>query len=134
MSMEQIATELKDAYSYIVAPKAMLDTPVEMSKLLKDDGLNYYTINDICLALGKQFELTEVIDDRFVAFRWSLNMNGVEGELVTYLKTKSLVDMRDDGIIDTLNYEVEEINFDTLNGNEFGIFGMNEFRKVPKVL
>ncbi len=122
--------DLKDAYDYIVIPKAVLNVPIELPKLLKDDG-SYYSIQELSDVLGAQFVLTDAIDDRFVKFRWSIPRNGEESLIVTYLKTNGLVDMRDNGIADALNYTVDEIDFTSLVGNEFGIFSMAEIRKVP---
>jgi len=132
MSIEIIAEELKDSYTYIVCPKGMIDTPVELAKMLKEDGVSYYTLNEIHDALGNQFTFTPSIDERFVKFRWNINMNGVDKLLSDYLLTKGLVDMRDNGIVG-LNYEVNEIDFTVLNGNEFGIFSMVEIKQVPNV-
>jgi len=123
--------ELRDAYDYIVVPTAMLDTPVELAKLQKDDE-SYYSINELTQVLGDQFVVTAAIDDRFSKFRWMIPRNGEEALIVQYLKSKGLVDMRDNGIDDGLNYRVDEIDFSSLNGNEFGIFSMYEIKQVPK--
>ena len=123
--------ELRDAYDYIVVPTAMLDTPVELAKLQKDDE-SYYSINELTQVLGDQFVVTAAIDDRFSKFRWMIPRNGEEALIVQYLKSKGLVDMRNNGIDDGLNYRVDEIDFSSLNGNEFGIFSMYEIKQVPK--
>jgi len=124
--------ELPDAYTYIVVPKAVLDVPIEMKKMLKEDN-TYYTLNELEKELGDLFVLTNSIDDRFVKFRWSIPMNGEEALIIGYLKSKGLVDMRDNGINDALNYTVDEIDFNALNGNEFGVFNAHEIKHLPWV-
>jgi hypothetical protein len=130
MSLEIIENGLKDAYTYLVVPKVVLDTPIELAKMAKEDG-TYYTLNELSQALGKMFVLTNVIDDRFVKFRWSIPLNGEEALIVEYLKSQGLVDMRDNGVDGELNYTVDEIDFSKLNGNEFGLFAMQEIKLVP---
>jgi len=125
-----LVEELKDAYTYVVVPKIVLNIPIELKKLLKEDG-SYYTLNELEKDLGSLFVLTDVIDDRFVKFRWSIPLNGEESLIIGYLKSKGLVDMRDNGIADSLNYTVEEIDFNNLNGNEFGMFNMYEIKQLP---
>ena len=132
MSIEQISKGLTRAYDYLVVPKLMLDTEVKLSKMLKEDGVTYYTINELSQTLGALFTPVDMIDDRFVAFRWSIPRNGEEALIVTYLLSEGLVDMRDNGIADSLNYTVEEIDFTALNGNEFGVFSNEEISEVPK--
>jgi len=134
MSLEQIANGLPKAYDYLVVPKLMLDTEVKLPKMLKEDGVTYYTINELSEALGKLFIPTDSIDTRFVKFRWSIPRNGEEALIATYLSSEGLVNMRDNGIADELNYKVEEIDFTALNGNEFGIFSNEEIREVPVVV
>ena len=125
-----IQEELKDAYDYIIVPKALLDTPVELEKMLKEDG-TYYSINELSAELGSLFQPVDMIDDRFTAFRWPIPANGEEALIITYLKSKGLVDMRDNGIADQLNYTAEEIDYTALTGNECGVFRTFEMRHVP---
>lgn len=130
-TLTQLKEELKDAYDYFIVPKAVLDTPIELEKMLREDGA-YYTLNELSNELGSFFTLTDAIDDRFVKFRWAVPANGEEALIIGYLKDKGLVDMRDNGIDDSLNYTVEEIDFTALNGNEFGFFKRFEMKSVPK--
>jgi len=125
--------ELKEAYDYIIVPKATLDTPIELEKMLKEDG-THYSINELSDELGEFFTPTPIIDDRFVAFRWAIPANGEEALIITYLLSQGLVDMRDNGIADTLNYKADEIDYTVLNGNECGVFRKFEMRDVPKVV
>jgi len=130
MSLDILRDELKDAYDYIIVPTSALDVPVELSKMQKEDG-SYYTINELSDLLGKDFTPTTTIDNRFMKFRWAIPRNGEEALIVTYLLSKGLVNMRDNGIDDALDYTVDEIDFTALQGNEFGVFGMHEIKKVP---
>jgi len=129
-TLTQLKEELKDAYDYFIVPKAVLDAPVELSKMQKEDG-SYYTINELSDLLGKDFTPTTTIDNRFMKFRWAIPRNGEEALIVTYLLSKGLVNMRDNGIDDALDYTVDEIDFTALQGNEFSVFGMHEIKKVP---
>jgi len=130
MSLDKLRQELKDAYDYIVVPTATLDIPVELSKMQKEDG-SYYSINELSEVLGKDFTPTAVIDNRFSKFRWAIPRNGEEALIVTYLLSKGLVNMRDNGIEDELDYTVDEIDFSNLQGNEFGVFSMHEIKQLP---
>ena len=123
---------LKNSYTFIVVPKAVLDTPIEMKKMLKEDG-SYYTLHELEKELDSLFELTDAVDERFVKFRWSIPLNGEEALIIGYLKSKGLVDMRDNGVSDSLNYTVDEIDFTNLNGNEFGIFNAYEIKQLPEI-
>ena len=125
--------ELKEAYDYIIVPKATLDTPIELVKMLKEDG-TYYSINELSDELGDFFTPVATIDDRFMMFRWPIPANGEEALIITYLKSQGLVDMRDNGIADELNYTADEIDYTNLNGNECGVFRKFEMRYVPKVV
>jgi len=129
MSLDKLRQELKDAYDYIVVPTGTLDVPVELSKMNKGDG-SYYSINELSKVLGKDFTPTAVIDDRFSKFRWAIPRNGEEALIVTYLLSKGLVNMRDNGIEDELDYTVNEIDFPSLQGNEFGVFSMYEIKQL----
>jgi len=130
MSLDKLRQELKDAYDYIVVPTSTLDVPVELPKMKKDEE-SYYSINELSKVLGKDFTPTAVIDDRFSKFRWAIPRNGEEALIVTYLLSKGLVNMRDNGIEDELDYTVDEIDFPSLQGNEFGVFSMYEIKQLP---
>jgi len=128
-----IQEELKEAYDYIIVPKETLDTPIELKKMLKEDG-TYYSINELSDELGEMFTPVDRIDDRFATFRWAIPANGEEALIITYLKSKGLVDMRDNGIEDELNFTADEIDYTSLNGNECGVFRKFEMKHVPKVV
>jgi hypothetical protein len=130
MSLDTIKKGLQDAYTYLVVPKAVLSVPIQMQKMQKDDG-TYYSIEELSDELGNLFVPVDVIDDRFVKFRWSIPMNGEERLIIDYMKVQGLVNMRDNGIDDELDYTVDEIDFSSLNGNEFGIFSMEEIKQIP---
>jgi hypothetical protein len=130
MSLDTIKKGLQDAYTYLVVPKAVLSVPIQMQKMQKDDG-TYYSIEELSDELGNLFVPTDVIDDRFVKFRWSIPMNGEEQLIIDYMKVQGLVNMRDNEIDDELDYTVDEIDFLSLNGNEFGIFSMEEIKQIP---
>ncbi len=127
-----LKNDLKDAYDYIVVPKAVIDLPIESAKLLREDG-TYYSLRELSDEMKDQFTLTPIIDDRFVMFRWVIFRNGEEAVISQYLKANGLMDMRDNGIADSLNYTVEEIDFNSLAGNEFGIFSLLEAKSLPKI-
>ena len=136
MTIQTIANELRDAYSYIVAPKAMLNTPVEMPDMQKEDEegalINeYFSIQEVADALGNQFKLVEKIDDRFVTFRWHLDHDDTELDLIDVLKGAGLVDIRATEAGRKL--KAKDIDYASLNGNEFGVFTVRTIRDVPNV-
>lgn len=47
MSLQLIQESLQNAYTYIVAPIAMMDTPVEMSKMLNGNEFGIFSAMDI---------------------------------------------------------------------------------------
>lgn len=128
-----IQTILSNSYDYIVAPKAMMDTPIELSKLAKfnenNDIIGYFSINELVQTLGSLFVPIDIIDERFIGFRWSFDRNREEQVTIDYLKTVGLVNMREQ--VGELDKKVDEIDFTTLNGNEFGIFSLLEFKQIP---
>ena len=128
--IEQIKNELADAYDYFIVPKAVLDVPIGLEKMQREDG-SYYTLNELSKELGSLFTFVDVIDTRFVKFRWAVPANGEEALIISYLKSKGLVDMRDNGIDDSLNFTVNEIDFVNLKGNEFGFFKRFEMKFIP---
>ena len=133
MSLEVIKEELGNAYDFFIIPTSALDIPIEMDKMLKEDG-TFYSINELSSLLGDFFTPTPIIDERFSKFRWAVPANGEDSLIIGYLKSKGLVDMRDNGIDDALNSRVDEIDFTALNGNEFGYFRRFELQKVPKAV
>lgn len=131
--IEDIKNELKNAYDYIVVPASVINVEVELPKMEKEDG-GYYSLQELSDELGDFFSYSEFVDDRFVKFRWAIPRNGEEELIIGYLKEQGLVDMRDNGIDDDLNYRVDEIDFTALNGDEFGIFSLFEIKEISKIV
>lgn len=118
-------------HDFIVVPKAVENVPIAMKKMQKEDG-SYHSITTLCEALREQgyyLEPTRVIDDRFVSVHYSFAKNGEEQAFKAMLSEIGLVDMRaSDGEWDK---SVDEIDFDVLNGNEFGVFSELEMQGIP---
>ena len=134
MSIQTLKTSLRRAYDMVVVPKIMLDTPIAMKKMQKEDEEGnlieeYYSINELSTIFGNFFTPIDIIDDRFVAFRWSIPRDEEEEtNLREYLQANGLVSMRAKGVA------VVGIDFTTLVGNEYGIFSNEEFMDVPRVV
>jgi predicted hydrocarbon binding protein len=127
INKDRLLSELRNAYTYIIVPKGMLDVAVEDERFKLDDG-SYGTLNQLGKELGKAFTPVPAIDERFMKFRWLLVANkDAENALKEFMKASDIVDMFD-GVSD-----VSEIKFYELNGNEFGIFDAFSIKQVPKL-
>lgn len=128
-----IQTILSNSYDYVVIPKSVLEVPVELSKLAKldENGVvtGHYSIGELSRTLGSLFVPIDIIDERFTAFRWSFDRNREEALVIDYLKALGLVNMREK--VGELDKTVGELDYNTLNGNEFGIFSIIEFKQIP---
>ena len=145
--MANLAERLQRGYTYIIYPCKvpvdakgntidMGDIPVELEKMAKydEDGniVGYYSINELSAELGKAFTPVQILDDRFKLIHWAFDegedTDGTtdRGATIELLESKGLVNMRA-GI-----KEVKDIDFTSLQGNEFGIFGSYEVIEVPK--
>ena len=130
--LSEITTELKVAYTYIVVPTVMMDTPVETDKMaLVDENNNdvgYGTLNELSDTLGSLFSPVNIIDERFTLFRWLIAMDEVsESRMVEFLLGNDLVRMRQP------DQAVAEIDYSSLNGNEFMICDAFAIKDVPKI-
>ena len=147
--MANLAERLQRGYTYIIYPCKvptgvegetldMGDIPVELEKMAKvdEDGniIGYYSINELSRELGKAFVPVQILDDRFKLIHWAFDegedADGMTDKKATIelLESKGLVNMRA-GI-----KEVKDIDFTSLQGNEFGIFGSYEVTEVPKII
>ncbi len=147
--MSNLAERLQRGYTYIIYPCKvpvdakgntidMGDIPIELEKTTKydEDGniTGYYSINELSAELGKAFVPVQILDDRFKLIHWAFD-EGVNAEgftdksaTIDLLKSKGLVDMREG-----IQYP-KDIDYTSLVGNEFGIFGSYEILEVPKTI
>lgn len=137
MSLQIIQEILRDGYDYFVVPKTVLDVPIQMSEMAKEDENGnptdaYYSLNELHKALGSQFTFVPVIDDRFVAFRWAVDWDDTQSVIIDYLTSNGLTDMRDNGTGGRL--KVTDIDFSSLKDTDVGMFNLLAFKKVPKVM
>lgn len=137
MSLQIIQEILRDGYDYFVVPKTVLDVPIQMSEMAKEDENGnptgaYYSLNELHKALGNQFTFVPVIDDRFVAFRWAVDWDDTQSVIIDYLTSNGLTDMRDNGTGGRL--KVTDIDFSSLKDTDVGMFNLLAFKKVPKVM
>jgi len=136
MSLQTIQEVLRDAYDYFIVPKAMLDTPVQLSEMIKQDkngndiAGEYYTLNEVQNALGNQFTFLPIINPDFVGFRWMIDWDRTESTIIQYLEDNGLVDMRASST--EFKKKAQEIDFVNLVGNEYGIFSKLAFKKISK--
>ena len=148
-TLSDLGKRLKRGYEYIIYPEMMGDMPVALEKMAKRDEngtvIGYYSINELSTALGKDFQPIEYLKDenrtdsngsklRLMLIHWSFdkgkNADGVTDEQATIdlLLSKGLLNMRE-GV-----HFAKDINFTSLSGYEFGIFGSSEIADVPKVV
>jgi len=122
---ELLRRELRSAYTYIVVPKAMLNAPVEVEKMELTDG-GHGTLNQLSAELGSAFTPVPAIDERFMKFRWLLATNiNAEQNMIDFLLEQDLVNMCADGM---------DIDYESLNGNEFGVFDALSVKSVKKLV
>lgn len=118
-------------HDFIVVPKAVENVPIAMKKMMKEDG-SYHSIVTLCEALREQgywLEPTMVIDERFIAVHYSFAKNGEESAFKAMLTEMGLVDMRASS--GEWDKNVDEIDFGSLNGNEYGVFSELEMQGIP---
>ena len=134
MSLQKIKESLDVAYSQIIVPVGVRGLPIELEKTREEDAEGklldtYYSLDNLTMLLpNKFFELTPIIDDRFVMFRWSIPHNkSEENTIIGYLEANGLVDMVPVGAV------VKDIDFTTLADNSFGIFSAEDIKYVPKL-
>jgi len=122
---------LVNGYSYIVVPTLVRDVPIELAKMAID-GTNgeYYSISTLEKDLGSLFVPTPVLDDQFLLIHYGFDEEETADERAVFKKfmtDKGLVNMR----IDT---KLEDIEFNNLKGNEFGIFSAREIKVIKERL
>ena len=124
------------AYEYVLYPKTARVVPIEMDimKLVEVDenevetDTGYASIQVLHDIFGNQYKPVSRIDDRFELVRYCFpNTGKARTDLINFMKSQGLVDMRAN------NEEIEDMSFDGLNGNEFGIFSAYEVGFVPSV-
>jgi hypothetical protein len=137
INLEKIRDRLKRGYDYIIYPSAMGDIPITLKKMEKCDQngkvIGHYTINELSKLLGDDFNPEPYIMNGLMMIHWSFDET-VDPVTLKYerdstrdlLLSKGLVDMRAGASV------VKDIDFQSLNGNEFGIFGSYEILDVPK--
>ena len=117
-------------FDWLIVPKAVLDVPITMSKMKKDDG-SYLSVNGLVEQLASEgyvLNLANIIDNRFVVVHYGFTCEEDADEramLKTFLNGMSLVNMR-------VGKQLNEINWNTLTGNEYGIFSAVEIVEVPQ--
>ena len=131
-NIDAITRDLGYAYSYIVVPKTVLNTPVTVDKFeLVDengDSAGYGTINELSAALGSTFTPVPRIDDRFSLFRWLIKTDmKSESEMNEFMLSNGLVSMQVVGGL------ASDIDYDALTGNEYGVFDAMNIQDVKQV-
>ena len=135
ITLNEHRARLQRGYEYVIVPTEVLDIPLPIYEMLKSETPNkYYTINELALALGSSFVPVPYIKEGFHLVHWVFDKGFLTGEdnkerkFLKMIAGAGYVDMRDN--LET----VEEIDFESLTGNEFGIFSSYEITKVPKML
>jgi hypothetical protein len=122
---QKIREILVEAYDYIIVPKTVMDSPIELSTMTKvdEDGndIGYASINELCQAMGSLLAPIEV-SELHVAYRWSYDIGLNEHtNFMTYLTSKGLVNMRD-----------EDGNFDLTIPNGVAMCSRKVFKELPR--
>ena len=127
----EISKYFTHGHDWLVVPKVVQDIPIAMSKMRKEDG-TYLSINGIVEQLASEgyvLGITEVIDERFIIMHYGFTYEEDADERVMmkeFLIGMGLVNMR-------AGKKLDEIEWDKLNGNEFGIFTEVEVVSVPSI-
>ncbi len=131
LTLQDYRERLQRGYEYVIIPTEVLDINIPLDDMLKSESPDtYWTLNELSAALGNAFTPVQIIDSRFVVFHWGFDKGLLTGEekkekkFYNLIDSAGYVDMRDNLVT------VEEIDFDNLTGNEFGIFSSWEISKV----
>lgn len=120
---------LEEGYDCLILPKAVriANVPINMRRLETEEGINA-GIQDLCDIFGNQFQPVDIIDERFELVRWSFDSDEKEkADFIKILLEQSLARMRQVG------QKVQDIDFESLNGNEFLICSRRELKYVKKI-
>lgn len=126
----EIRKYFENGYDYIVLPKGVLDAPIAMSKMMKEDG-SYLSVNGLVEQLeseGYLLNIVNVIDERFVLVHYGFTYEEDADEramLKEFLTGMGMINMR-------LGKKLDAIEWEALNGNEFGVFTAVEVGMLPR--
>lgn len=115
---------IKNGYTKLVVPSAMVGVPIEMPKLLKEDG-SYYSINDLHTEFGAFYTPIKVTPDHIMV-RWAFDDDGIEkADFLAYMGAKGMVNHRPAGV------KADAIDWGALPPNGFVILAEHELEFVP---
>ena len=119
-------------FDWLIVPKAVLDVPITMTKMMKDDG-SYLSVNGLVEQLASEgyvLNVVPVIDDRFILVHYGFTYEEDADEramLKEFLTGMGLVNMR-------VGKQLGEIDWANLADNAFGIFTAVEIQNVPTLV
>lgn len=115
---------IKNGYTKLIIPSAMSAAPIEMPKLLREDG-TYYSIDDLHDRFGALYTPVRVTSDHIMV-RWAFDDDGIEkADFLKYMESKGMVNHRREGV------KADEIQWDKLPANGFVIVAEHELKYVP---
>lgn len=128
MALDLIKEHLAKGYQYVIVPMSMLDLPIEQPKLLKDDGVSYYSINDLREIFSDDFDILEVFFGDHIAMQWSFDEDGEDKEdFIVYMELNGLVNIRQKGD------KISEMTFDSVPANGFMVCSLREMKYIPSM-
>ncbi|MBD3777627.1 MAG: hypothetical protein IE920_11045, partial [Thiotrichales bacterium] len=100
--LDKIQMELADRDTFILIPKALVNTPIPFKRMQKDDEdgnliEEYYSVQDLSDAFGNQYLIQEYVDENHVLISWSSYANGEIEAIKDFLTQNGLTNIRDDG-------------------------------------
>ena len=118
-----------NGYDYLIVPKAVEDIPIAMAKMQKEDG-SYLSVKGLVEQLASEgyvLNVVPMIDERFIMVHYGFTYEEDADEramMKSFLTDMGMVNMRS-------GKKINEIEWDKLNGNEYGIFTAVEIGEVP---
>lgn len=115
---------IKNGYTKLIIPSAMSSVPIEMPKLLREDG-TYYSIDDLHDRFGALYAPVKVTSDHIMV-RWAFDDDGIEkAAFLEYMESKGMANHRREGV------KADAIQWDALPPNGFVIVAEHELKYVP---
>lgn len=116
---------IKNGYTKLVVPSAMAGVPIEMPKLLREDG-TYYSINDLHAEFGEFYSLKFKVTANHIMVRWAFDSWKEEMEFLQYMESTGMVNYGAPGV------KVVDVDWSTLPANGFVVVKEHELGSVPQ--
>jgi len=129
--IDEIRQRLINGYEYALVPKSATSTPLRMSVFAKDEAqTEFYNLDILFIILGKLLVPVYVIGGNHILIRFGFKKNNEESEFKKHIEGLGLVNIRAN--TGTYDKEVNEIDWDNLAPNGYGMFSILEMQEIPK--